>query len=183
MILHPKLFLWYHGNVPDVAVEFRLIQLMSMDIGHHPWQAAGHSSATSCNNAWHLYAPNLHQCTSKCLRPDFPNLYSKYHNTTGEPATLPEPSQIKSMLPIISKQYNLQSQGISNNSVTLPEAMKLIHDVCFLWWAICMIFTLLALCEGNLPIIGRFPSQKASNANLLQFLCCQPEKLLNKQLT
>ena len=36
--------------------------------------------------------------------------------------------------------------------------------------------TLLALCEGNPPVTGGFPSQMASNVELWSFFCCQPER-------
>ena len=35
---------------------------------------------------------------------------------------------------------------------------------------------LLALCEGNPPVTGGFPIQRANNANLLCLLCCSLEK-------
>ena len=33
---------------------------------------------------------------------------------------------------------------------------------------------LLALCEGNPPVTGGFPSQMASNSERWYFLCCEP---------
>ena len=37
------------------------------------------------------------------------------------------------------------------------------------------------LCVGNPPVTGGFPAQRASNAEFWCFLCCYPNKLLNKQ--
>ena len=40
----------------------------------------------------------------------------------------------------------------------------------------------LALCEENPPVTGGFPSQMANDMELWCFLCCEPDKLLNKQV-
>ena len=47
------------------------------------------------------------------------------------------------------------------------------------WWChdMEMLSVLLALCEGNPPVIDGFPSQKADNMLLWCFLWCQPKKL------
>ena len=41
------------------------------------------------------------------------------------------------------------------------------------WWHhdMVMLSSLLALCEGNPPVTGGFPSQRANNAELCCFLC------------
>ena len=51
---------------------------------------------------------------------------------------------------------------------------------CLWWWWHGMerLSTLLALCEGNPPVTGGFPSQRASNADLWGFLCCYSTGLL-----
>ena len=41
---------------------------------------------------------------------------------------------------------------------------------------------LFALCAGNLPVTGGFPSQKASNMELWCFLCCQPEQAVEQTI-
>ena len=45
------------------------------------------------------------------------------------------------------------------------------------WWGhdIETLSALLALCVGNPPVTGGFPSQRASNVELWYFLCCYPE--------
>ena len=40
---------------------------------------------------------------------------------------------------------------------------------------------LLALCAGNSPVTGKFPSQMASNADFWSFFDVGAHKLLNKQ--
>ena len=42
--------------------------------------------------------------------------------------------------------------------------------------------TLLALCEGNSPVTGEFPSQRASNAGFDVFFDVSLNKQLHKQL-
>ena len=41
---------------------------------------------------------------------------------------------------------------------------------------------LLALCEGNPPVTGGFPSQRSSNADLWCFLGCYPEQAVQQTL-
>ena len=39
-----------------------------------------------------------------------------------------------------------------------------------------------ALCEENPPVTGGFPSQRASNVELLCFLCCSPEQSVKQTI-
>ena len=52
-----------------------------------------------------------------------------------------------------------------------------------IWWChnIKMLSTLLALCEGNPPVTGGFPSQRTSNEGIDIFFTVSQNKLLNKQ--
>ena len=47
------------------------------------------------------------------------------------------------------------------------------------WWCHDMetIFALMALCEGNPPVIDGFPSQRASDAGLWSLHLCRPEQI------
>ena len=51
------------------------------------------------------------------------------------------------------------------------------------WWRHGMgkLFTLLALCEGNPPMTGGFPSQRIVMPNFDTFFDISPNRLLNKQ--
>ena len=46
------------------------------------------------------------------------------------------------------------------------------------WWCQNMetLTALLALCEGNRPLTSQYPSQRASDVEILSFLCCWPEQ-------
>ena len=46
-----------------------------------------------------------------------------------------------------------------------------------------MLSSLLALCEGNPPVTGGFPSHRASNADVLFFFVASLNKLVNNQLS
>ena len=56
----------------------------------------------------------------------------------------------------------------------IPIAKLVFYSIS--WWChdMEMISASLSLCEGNLPIAGGFPSQRANNAELWCFLCCLP---------
>ena len=61
------------------------------------------------------------------------------------------------------------------------------HSICYVqeagrWWShdIESYSALLALCEGNPPVIGGLPSQSASIAELWCFIWCTPEQHLSK---
>ena len=58
------------------------------------------------------------------------------------------------------------TDGWDNTTETYKTMMKSWHGNCF---------KLLALCEGNPPVTGGFPSQRVSNAEFWCFLCCQSE--------
>ena len=53
------------------------------------------------------------------------------------------------------------------------------------WWGLDMemFSTLLALCEGNPPVTGRFPSQRANNMRFEVYFDVSHNKLLNKQFS
>ena len=50
------------------------------------------------------------------------------------------------------------------------------------WWrhVIGTLYTFLALCEGNPPVTGGFPSQRASNVELLCLVWCHPEQAIKQ---
>ena len=57
-------------------------------------------------------------------------------------------------------------------------------DISFLWWRHQMktFSTLLALCAGNSPVTGEFPSQKPVTRSFMFSLICRPPERLSKQL-
>ena len=53
------------------------------------------------------------------------------------------------------------------------------------WWHhdMEMLPSLLALCEGNPPVSGGYPSQRASNAELWYFLSCWSDQAVEQTAT
>ena len=51
-----------------------------------------------------------------------------------------------------------------------------------MWWRHGMetLSALLALCGGNPPVTGGFPSQRGNNAERWCYLCCQPEQTVQQ---
>ena len=45
-----------------------------------------------------------------------------------------------------------------------------------------ILSAILVLCEGNPPVTGGFPSQRASNPELWWFLCCYPEYVVEQTI-
>ena len=84
---------------------------------------------------------------------------------------------------IISDELIAYMEAVAKEAPKLPF---LLYDIDFVSGITCEYDTpsiiwlhgnpcaLLALCEGNPPVTGGFPSQRANNAELCYFLCCWP---------
>ena len=71
----------------------------------------------------------------------------------------------------------LHTMGLLNNQFAFFLMSRYILRLCIVIWSqwrhsMGTLSNLLALCEGNPPMTGGFPSQGASNTQLWCFLCC-----------